>query len=166
MEQGQLHPWDLCTKASMIPRAKATDCHWELRDWFLFVCLFVYSFLLPFFFHWLLKRDEKNPTPTKPNEQCSFLLQGARGSFAFYMPKKWLKQSASHCDIHVCWQCDFSKLTTNTLSRSVHAGKAPAARAPVCSPTWFLPLPLPSLSLNFGWSPWLRLSGAGTEAQG
>lgn len=58
--KGSLDPWDLCMEASMIPRAKATRCHWELRGWLLFVCLFVCLFILPaIFFHWLLKREGK-----------------------------------------------------------------------------------------------------------
>lgn len=132
--------------------------------WFFF--LFIYSFLLPYFFHWLLKREEKIPAPTDPNEQCSFLLQGAWGSLDFYMPKKWLKQSASDCDIHLCWQCDFLNLSSNALSQSMQTGKASAARASVCSPTHFLPLLFLRLSLDFGLCPWLRLRSIGTEAQG
>lgn len=38
------------------------------------------------------------------------------------MPKRWLKQSVSHCDIHLCWQCGFLKLLFKALSQSKHVG--------------------------------------------
>lgn len=131
--RGSLDPDDLCSETSMFSRAKATHCHREVRGWVSCVFSFIYSLPLPFSFHWLSKREEKNPASPEPNEQCSFLPRRARGSLAFCMPKKLLTQSTSHCDIHVWWQRDFSKHISNVLSWSVHTGKVLA-----CSQGWCL----------------------------